>query len=227
MGGNDDGNSHVDLARSPPRRRWPPLRQPRINAPSPAGASESEPKACQHRNQQFPDPRGTPLRYPKAAEKQKGHKCGRTSKQTDDEQKPQGNFGRRLHRGRDRGVACRQTHHRSEEHTSELQSRFGNSYAVFCLKKKKTPPGAGDAPSSPPWPTANAAPASSATGRWYRWPGGVACVRLVRCVFFFLMIRRPPRSTLFPYTTLFRSCPRNGQAGYSRSISATCLGPEG
>src|SRR5271163_3134478 len=28
---------------------------------------------------------------------------------------------------------------------------------------------------------------------------------IVLCVFFFLMIRRPPRSTLFPYTTLFRS----------------------
>src|SRR6266850_6913101 len=26
-------------------------------------------------------------------------------------------------------------------------------------------------------------------------------------LFFFLMIRRPPRSTLFPYTTLFRSSP--------------------
>src|SRR5438094_9525084 len=25
------------------------------------------------------------------------------------------------------------------------------------------------------------------------------------CFFFFLLIRRPPRSTLFPYTTLFRS----------------------
>src|SRR2546430_6745676 len=25
------------------------------------------------------------------------------------------------------------------------------------------------------------------------------------CIIFFLMIRRPPRSTLFPYTTLFRS----------------------
>src|SRR6266511_5116383 len=25
------------------------------------------------------------------------------------------------------------------------------------------------------------------------------------CFFFFLMLRRPPRSTLFPYTTLFRS----------------------
>src|SRR2546425_2259806 len=28
---------------------------------------------------------------------------------------------------------------------------------------------------------------------------------LARFIFFFLMIRRPPRSTLFPYTTLFRS----------------------
>src|SRR2546430_15320995 len=36
------------------------------------------------------------------------------------------------------------------------------------------------------------------------------CVFLLYCFiifffFFFLMIRRPPRSTLFPYTTLFRS----------------------
>src|SRR5438876_7587273 len=29
-------------------------------------------------------------------------------------------------------------------------------------------------------------------------------------VFFFLMIRRPPRSTLFPYTTLFRSVAKPG-----------------
>src|SRR3712207_7838800 len=28
---------------------------------------------------------------------------------------------------------------------------------------------------------------------------------MLSCLFFFLMIRRPPRSTLFPYTTLFRS----------------------
>src|SRR5205814_10484168 len=36
---------------------------------------------------------------------------------------------------------------------------------------------------------------------------------IMRCsspaLFFFLMIRRPPRSTLFPYTTLFRSKPRS------------------
>src|SRR2546427_9363278 len=30
--------------------------------------------------------------------------------------------------------------------------------------------------------------------------------------FFFLMIRRPPRSTLFPYTTLFRSPPSDGSS---------------
>src|SRR5438477_7159428 len=31
-------------------------------------------------------------------------------------------------------------------------------------------------------------------------------------IFFFLMVRRPPRSTLFPYTTLFRS-PRSAAPG--------------
>src|SRR3546814_3034002 len=31
------------------------------------------------------------------------------------------------------------TGHRSEDHTSELQSLMRTSYAVFCLKKKKTP----------------------------------------------------------------------------------------
>src|SRR2546423_7527993 len=31
------------------------------------------------------------------------------------------------------------------------------------------------------------------------------CSRSNALLFFFLMIRRPPRSTLFPYTTLFRS----------------------
>src|SRR3546814_10902956 len=34
-------------------------------------------------------------------------------------------------------VAQHATRSRSEEHTSELQSLMRNSYAVFCLKKKK------------------------------------------------------------------------------------------
>src|SRR2546422_5394232 len=46
----------------------------------------------------------------------------------------------------------------------------------------------------------------------------------VRC-FFFLMIRRPPRSTLFPYTTLFRSdrseSPDTAWLGHVRRVWAT------
>src|SRR2546425_3742731 len=37
------------------------------------------------------------------------------------------------------------------------------------------------------------------------------------------MIRRPPRSTLFPYTTLFRSPPRAGAAGAPPHIGFTHL----
>src|SRR5205085_5443670 len=42
-------------------------------------------------------------------------------------------------------------------------------------------------------------------------------------LFFFLMIRRPPRSTLFPYTTLFRS----GRLGWrQRTVSVLLLGEQ-
>src|SRR5215813_14534841 len=54
------------------------------------------------------------------------------------------------------------------------------------------------------------------------------------CFFFFLMIRRPPRSTLFPYTTLFRSrrsvprpdgsaCDRRGSETTARDRKSTRL----
>src|SRR3546814_3897160 len=38
----------------------------------------------------------------------------------------------------DARLGYRSGHYRSEEHTSELQSLMRISYAVFCLKKKKT-----------------------------------------------------------------------------------------
>src|SRR2546429_5041440 len=38
--------------------------------------------------------------------------------------------------------------------------------------------------------------------------------------FFFLMIRRPPRSTLFPYTTLFRSLRRIATPGTRKDLRA-------
>ena len=103
---------------------------------------------------------------------------------------------------------------RSEEHTSELQSRFGISYAVFCLKKKTSCSSNSIGISSPPYfslsPSRSlSSPSSHVTAvvfpsslffffLWFSHP-------LSPPLFFFLMIRRPPRSTLFPYTTLFRS----------------------
>src|SRR5438270_12868751 len=44
---------------------------------------------------------------------------------------------------------------------------------------------------------------------------------LIDVIFFFLMLRRPPRSTLFPYTTLFRSgaplCHSTSRADHCRA----------
>src|SRR5215469_7175587 len=80
---------------------------------------------------------------------------------------------------------------RSEEHTSELQSRR-ELVCRLLLEKKKPPPT--PAPLPPP-PLTPPRPASAA-----RTPATSSRV-------FFLTTRRPPRSTLFPYTTLFRSPP--------------------
>src|SRR3989454_8052570 len=38
------------------------------------------------------------------------------------------------------------------------------------------------------------------------------------------MIRRPPRSTLFPYTTLFRSIPKHRAAGLTPAVAKTSAG---
>src|ERR1022692_4629571 len=107
----------------------------------------------------------------------------------------------------------------SEEHTSELQSpcnlvcgfcldrkstRLNSShlvfsYAVFCLKKKNSVPVPLRAYLAPTRFDCSQSPKS-------QWCLRAASDNYVTLnAFFFLMIRRPPRSTLFPYTTLFRS----------------------
>src|ERR1035437_4369284 len=94
--------------------------------------------------------------------------------------------------------------------STRLNSSHANiSYAVFCLKKKNIR----DLRSS--HSTADGFARAQDSGRARRSCAGVACaassfkyfVGLLEEMrfFFFLMIRRPPRSTLFPYTTLFRS----------------------
>src|SRR5216684_4121686 len=104
--------------------------------------------------------------------------------------------------------------------STRLNSSHGYiSYAVFCLKKKN----------HSPRPGASARPHSRRTTRTRPGePGRRPRSRKCPCrrgrriptappsaAFFFLLLRRPPRSTLFPYTTLFRSAqPRVSSIGY-------------
>src|SRR5260364_216314 len=81
------------------------------------------------------------------------------------------------------------------------------SYAVFCLKKKKTIHGNGEAvkeqSETNQHRTVYFPQILSRFDHLFRRLSSVFDTRLCAVVFF-LMIRRPPRSTLFPYTTLFR-----------------------
>src|SRR6266481_756665 len=94
-------------------------------------------------------------------------------------------------------AACRRAP--GDRKSTRLNSSHSSiSYAVFCLKKKKIQKRHEqiDSRSGKSWSNCarsrfSSASAGSAAGAFW--------------CFFFLMIRRPPRSTLFPYTTLFRS----------------------
>src|SRR3989304_3901258 len=96
---------------------------------------------------------------------------------------------------------------RSEEHTSELQSRL-HLVCRLLLEKKKNhhhrhrKRDIGCSAALPSAPGGATCPFALAGGT--RRPDPVVSPRRPPCAFF-LMIRRPPRSTLFPYTTLFRS----------------------
>src|ERR1022692_2523243 len=81
------------------------------------------------------------------------------------------------------------------------------SYAVFCLKKKKKPhPISFGGMGRQARRVINVRRAPAASRRCLHRTIGVSAYPLGSLLFFFfLMIRRPPRSTLFPYTTLFRS----------------------
>src|SRR6266536_3060309 len=88
---------------------------------------------------------------------------------------------------------------RSEEHTSELQSRVDLVCRLLLEKKKKEWRGGKEGRRAS---TVALIPASSEVQG--RHPSSFSANDGSRSFFFFLMIRRPPRSTLFPYTTLFR-----------------------
>src|SRR6266496_3825838 len=114
--------------------------------------------------------------------------------------------GRRGRRWRGRRAGRWRARPRSEEHTSELQSRR-DLVCRLLLEKKKVELvhfNLTSEASIPPFKEAIALLEHRELG-----PKGVfeplnPYVSRYKLNFFFLMIRRPPRSTLFPYTTLFR-----------------------
>src|SRR6266851_3105442 len=96
---------------------------------------------------------------------------------------------------------------RSEEHTSELQSHHELVCRLLLEKKKKKVP---HVPRMEP----NFLSLEANAGTFLLLSVFVFTISFSILIlfliviypsFFFLMIRRPPRSTLFPYTTLFRS----------------------
>src|SRR5215510_13752849 len=106
---------------------------------------------------------------------------------------------------------------RSEEHTSELQSR-GHLVCRLLLEKKKKKHAVLDRIETKQGPN----PTRLHQENVDIGPNDISLDLLMTVYranhlpltsFFFLMIRRPPRSTLFPYTTLFRS----GRASSRRS----------
>src|SRR5216684_4140095 len=118
--------------------------------------------------------------------------------------------------------------HRSEEHTSELQSRL-HLVCRLLLEKKKNSRKIDRHITEKQADVHVRKRLFRLVERknlcFYRFlPVNRYCV----LHFFFLMIRRPPRSTLFPYTTLFRSgccrrpCTRCTAAGTKRSGRPCC-----
>src|SRR6266850_2375475 len=81
---------------------------------------------------------------------------------------------------------------RDRKSTRLNSSHLVISYAVFCLKKKKLT-----------MKVQLEHPADKIY-RVERFINDLVILLALPAIFFFLMIRRPPRSTLFPYTTLFR-----------------------
>src|SRR6266705_1281934 len=113
---------------------------------------------------------------------------------------------------------------RSEEHTSELQSPYDLVCRLLLEKKKKNEKNVTSNNKKLDFMTYTCIYISILTYNSYLlyYDDFILSV-LLMCFcffFFFLMIRRPPRSTLFPYTTLFRSiAPGMAERGYGRIVN--------
>src|ERR1022692_294463 len=117
---------------------------------------------------------------------------------------------------------------RSDRKSTRLNSsHLVISYAVFCLKKKKNKQNDPDRSLCVALPrdanTCCVTTRCSHPSRFVARMGRCASLVVFLVFFFFLMIGRPPRSTLFPYTTLFRSKTAGSPACISQLPKAMAL----
>src|ERR1022692_4025623 len=114
---------------------------------------------------------------------------------------------------------------RSDRKSTRLNSsHLVISYAVFCLKKKKTKKESVTTDeglvSGLRAPITHVAVSVCPCRPHVLYV--VVCCLCYLFFFFFLMIRRPPRSTLFPYTTLFRSKEHPGDTARKDGAAHYC-----
>src|SRR6266566_1941410 len=121
-------------------------------------------------------PRSTLFPYTTLFRSRRGHALARRAGRL------RGDLARRVH-----GAARGASRLRDRKSTRLNSSHLVISYAVFCLKKTTS------------------APSSHRHSQTSFWPTVTATASCPFNCYFLLLIRRPPRSTLFPYTTLFRS----------------------
>src|SRR6478672_10380967 len=116
-------------------------------------------------------------------------------------------------------------HLRRDRKSTRLNSSHDQiSYAVFCLKKKKPNRAEGQQEGGLKLARPERRrPDANQRGEGVAYTGGRTVQPAV--FFFFLMIPRPPRSTLFPYTTLFRSRCRGARRPAGRARAGHAAGP--
>src|SRR5215510_4682945 len=97
---------------SPERNVGIATRERGIDAEPAAGSTGRKAQCDDHRNEELPDPRGSPLGHPEAREEaERGERDG-AARKTQDQEDAEAELRRRLQRCGDRGVPRRETHDR-------------------------------------------------------------------------------------------------------------------
>src|SRR5262245_38427643 len=98
--------------RSPERNVWIATRERGVDTESAAGSTAGKARRDHHRNEELPDPCGSPLGHPEAREEAERRERDGAARKTQDQEDAEAELRRRLQRCGDRGVPGHETHDR-------------------------------------------------------------------------------------------------------------------